>query len=1139
MTKYYLIVILLFSGNSLFSQTPCENGSAGTYPCNQIDFYARLTNTELSGGANVALNDIWGWTDPETNKEYALVGLTNGTVFVDISAPANPQIIGRLPSHTGNSSPWRDIKVYANHAFIVADQNSGHGMQVFDLTRLRDVTNAPETFTNDAHYNGVGSAHNVVINEESGFAYIVGARGAGNGCGAGGLHIVDINNPKNPVYAGCFDADGYTHDAQCVIYQGPDTNYRGKEVCFNANENTITIANVDDKNNTSLIGKEGYPESEYSHQGWLTEDHQYFISNDELDEQRQGINTRTLIWDVRDLENPKLLNQYFSERRAIDHNLYIHQNKIYQSNYENGLIILDAQNLGEGKTRELGFFDTYTQGNSANFNGSWSNYPFFDSGVVIVSDINNGLFILSPNIENSIVEHPGRSHICKVNQLLDVEVDPNKTVAEYQWQSLNGSEIINLSNSEEYEGVSTASLLIKESINPEAGKTYRCKITFTDGKIAFSFPSSTISETLEVAFSIEQLDEYTFEFINESKHADTYSWNFGDGSPISFEENPIHNFPENGFYQIKLTAENNCDSKELISSVSINFDGAKPCLNGEVNGYPCNQIDLYARLTNAELSGTFNTSLNDIWGWTDPETSKEYALVGLTNGTVFVDISSPSTPVVIGRLPSHTGVSSTWRDIKVFDNHAFIVADNNGGHGMQVFDLTRLRSVADAPETFTNDAHYDGISSAHNIVINEATGFAYIVGARNASNGCGVGGLHIVDINDPKNPIYAGCFDSDGYTHDAQCVIYEGPDAKYQGKEICFNANENTVTIADVTDKTGTTLIAKQGYPMSAYAHQGWLTEDHQYFISNDELDEQREGINTRTLIWDVRDLENPKLLTQYYSERAAIDHNLYVKENKIYQSNYENGLIILDAAKIADGNLRELAYFDTYTASNNTDFNGSWSNYPFFETGIVIISDRNNGLFIVSPAIEEIITQHPLLDVAAGTELLEVQVDPVYTVSEYQWQTLNELVPQNLENDAQYEGVTTDRLVLRNDISSYEDQVFRCKITLIDGKIAYTYFSSSPSDLMILSNQKTWEPKVNVYPNPVADKLFIHLADCPEQLNRIEVYNLQGKKMYEETVAAEQQTVEIATNSWPANIYLMRLSYGNGFTSQVKVLKK
>jgi len=430
--------------------------------------------------------------------------------------------------------------------------------------------------------------------------------------------------------------------------------------------------------------------------------------------------------------------------------------------------------------------------------------------------------------------------------------------------------------------------------------------------------------------------------------------------------------------------------------ISANVMAQTPCENGSVSGFPCNQVDLYAHIDNSELSGVSGISGNDIWGWTDPQSGKEYALMGQTNGVVFVDISNPSSPAVIGRLPSHTGNSSSWRDIKVYENHAFIVADNNTGHGMQVFDLTRLRDVGNSTVNFDNDAHYDGVSSAHNVVINEETGFAYIVGARGASNGCGAGGLHIVNIQDPKNPVYAGCFDADGYTHDAQCVIYNGPDQDYQGEEICFNANENTVTIANVDDKSNTSLIAKSGYPQSAYSHQGWLTEDHKYFISNDELDENNTGINTRTLIWDVRDLDNPVLLTQYFSERGTIDHNLYVKGDLVFQSNYSSGLIILDANKIASGNIRELAFFDTFPQNNNTSFNGSWSNYPYFESGVIAVSDINNGLFLLQPNIKEIVTEHPMFTACgSGQKLLSVGVDAQYEVNNFQWQIITDTMSQ------------------------------------------------------------------------------------------------------------------------------------------------
>ena len=131
---------VLFSIN-LSAQIPCENGMAGEYPCNGYDLQSFISLEEMDG---IRGNDSWGWTDPDDGNEYAIMGLKNGTAFIDISDPINPVYLGKLPSHTGESI-WRDIKVYQNHAFIVSEA-SNHGMQVFDLTRLRDVSSPPETF---------------------------------------------------------------------------------------------------------------------------------------------------------------------------------------------------------------------------------------------------------------------------------------------------------------------------------------------------------------------------------------------------------------------------------------------------------------------------------------------------------------------------------------------------------------------------------------------------------------------------------------------------------------------------------------------------------------------------------------------------------------------------------------------------------------------------------------------------------------------------------------------------------------------------------------------------------------------------------------------------------------------------------
>ena len=363
-----------------------------------------------------------------------------------------------------------------------------------------------------------------------------------------------------------------------------------------------------------------------------------------------------------------------------------------------------------------------------------------------------------------------------------------------------------------------------------------------------------------------------------------------------------------------------------------------PCVDGNAGGYPCQNIDLMGYLSSDEVGGG---DMNDIWGWIDPSDGTEYAILGRSTGTSFIDISDPANPIMVANLPTNT-VTSFWRDIKVHDNHAFIVSEASG-HGMQVVDLTQLGSIDNPPQEIEADALYTGWGNAHNIVINEGTGRAYGVGTATFA-----GGLHILDISDPLNPTLIGDYAGDGYTHDAQVVSYIGPDGNYQGKEIAFCCNENTVTIVDVTDPTDATMISSVGYAGSSYTHQGWLTEDHRYFMSNDELDEQDYGVNTTTFIWDVSDLSDPQLIGTFVNETSAIDHNMYVLDTLVYQSNYRAGLRVLDLTDIENGELDEVAYFDVYPSSDAAQFNGSWSNYPYLPSGVIPVSHIEEGVFFL-----------------------------------------------------------------------------------------------------------------------------------------------------------------------------------------------
>ena len=383
---------------SIKDKVECVNGFAGQFECNEIDLMSFMSKTEIGGSNSTSLNDIWGWTDPQTGKEYALVGMSNGTSFVDISNSENPVYLGRLPTQTSNST-WRDIKVYQDHAFIVSEA-SGHGMQVFDLTQLRNVS-SPTTFSNTAYYSGFGNAHNIFINEDTGYAYAIGT----STCGPGGLHIVDISTPSIPSKSACVsdpntgrNGTGYSHDVQCVIYNGPDTAYVGKEICFGSNETNVWIADLSTKSDDSSGGKTiglGSYDNYYTHQGWLTEDHKYFIVNDELDENNNAYNnTRTLIWNVEDLSNPVVETTYFGPTPSIDHNNYIIGDKVYMSHYTSGLRVLDISNISS--PTESAFFDVYPANNNTSFDGTWSNYPYYPSGVIAVTGIDEGLFVVNP-----------------------------------------------------------------------------------------------------------------------------------------------------------------------------------------------------------------------------------------------------------------------------------------------------------------------------------------------------------------------------------------------------------------------------------------------------------------------------------------------------------------------------------------------------------------------------------------------------------------------------------------------------------------------------------------------------------------------------------------------------------------------
>merc|ERR1712048_672727 len=617
------------------------------------------------------------------------------------------------------------------------------------------------------------------------------------------------------------------------------------------------------------ISKAAYeaPEGKmYTHQGWLTADHKYFVFNDEYDEYKFAVNhTTSYVANVIELASPTV-KRYTHETTAIDHNNYEKNGYFYQANYRAGLRVLQPTDIENAEFEEVAYFDIHPEDDLPIFGATWSTFPFFSSDTVLISGKEQGLFMVD----------------------VTSAADPEK--------------------------VDNGCIDVTQGI--EAGpKTYEEVVLESGVKVAMS---------------------------------------------------------------------------------------KTECVDGMAGEYPCKNTDVLSLLSPLDLScgempeRMLDSNLIDMWGWTDPDSGREFALVCQQTQSTYVEVTDPENPIVLGSLKfSEENYYTKWCDIKVYKNFAYIVAEsknlgqNDGktwAQGVQVVDLTQLLTDTPCEETpeITAVTRFNGgtgpfIENAHNIFINEDTGFAYAVGhgtperhrgrEYTLSTGqiispvpysvCGAeksGGLYIINLANPSDPQFEACYEEDGYSHDVQCVVYNGPDSRYVGREICFASNEgsypepgtSTVSIIDVTDKSNIVLLSRTTYPNAVHTHQGWLTEDHAYFVFNDEIDEYTNTVNkTMTYVANVMDLEDVTI-TAYEGRTTAIDHNEYIKNGYVYQAHYRAGLNVLKSIDLANAKFEEVAYFDVYPEDDDAEFNGAFSTYPYFPSGIVAVTGMEQGLFLL-----------------------------------------------------------------------------------------------------------------------------------------------------------------------------------------------
>ena len=332
-------------------------------------------------------------------------------------------------------------------------------------------------------------------------------------------------------------------------------------------------------------------------------------------------------------------------------------------------------------------------------------------------------------------------------------------------------------------------------------------------------------------------------------------------------------------------------------------------------GFPAENVSLYSHLSLAQLENA--EFAEDCWGYTS-ESGREYAIIGLSQGPGFVEITDPANPVIVDIV----NTPNKARDMKVYGHYVYCSSDAGP---LNIIDISQI----DAGVITLVDSIPEG--GTHNVVVDELSGFLYLA----------IGGPMVaLDLANPEVPVLAGVWE--GQTHDAHVVTYT--EGKYADRQIAFvfAGWDVRLDIVDVTDKSNMFLMGSTGYANAGYTHQGWLSDDSQYLYVNDELD----GIQ-RTSIFDVSDLSNPTFIDDFSaSVTTSVDHNLYVRDGFIFEANYTSGLRVFDACDPV--NPVEVGFFDTYPANDNPDFAGAWSNYPFFPSGTVIVSDRSGGLFVL-----------------------------------------------------------------------------------------------------------------------------------------------------------------------------------------------
>jgi choice-of-anchor B domain-containing protein len=388
----------------------CVQGSAGAFPCRDIDFESQMPLAQLSSRPVSAAN-VWGFVDLDDNREYAVLGLRNGTAIVEVTDPAAPREVATIP---GNSSPWREVKVYQVfdagenrwRAFAyVTTEAANSGIQVIDLSGLPATaglasTNLDTSSQHTLYVSNIDYATNAGLPGLTPMLYV-----AGSNVNGGSWRAYSLANPSFPQHVASAPTTRYMHDSTGFVVTDARTaqcapGHNPCEVLVDFNVEAVELWDVTSKTQPVLLGTGTNPNNRYIHSGWPTANATHVIFHDELEEIQLGLPTRLYTLDLADLRTPTVQISHTGPTQTTDHNGYVRGTSYYVSHYRRGLVVYDAAN--PNALVEIAHFDNYLtpSTNSPGTDGAWGVYPFLPSGNLLVSDIENGLFVLRDQTRN-------------------------------------------------------------------------------------------------------------------------------------------------------------------------------------------------------------------------------------------------------------------------------------------------------------------------------------------------------------------------------------------------------------------------------------------------------------------------------------------------------------------------------------------------------------------------------------------------------------------------------------------------------------------------------------------------------------------------------------------------------------------